>query len=71
MGGAMQGRTTLMISNRIGSLRNCDLIVVLEQGRLVQQGTHEALMQQEGPYRRLAELQMAANLDLLPRKEAV
>src|SRR5690606_13575345 len=59
MQGAMQGRTTLLASNRVSTLRHADQIIVLHKGRILQRGTHEELMQSPGLYRRLAELQFA------------
>lgn len=52
------GRTTLIVAHRLASLRRADRIVVLAAGRIVQQGTHADLMQQDGPYRDMARLQM-------------
>ena len=49
--------TTFIISHRITTLRESDHILVLENGRLVQQGTHEQLMAEDGMYRRIAEIQ--------------
>ncbi|WP_052487525.1 ABC transporter ATP-binding protein [Gordoniibacillus kamchatkensis] len=46
----MQGRTTFIIAHRISSLRHADEIIVLDNGRIVQRGTHEQLLQQPGPY---------------------
>lgn len=54
---ALQGRTTFIVGNRLSSVRRADKIIVLEDGRLVQSGTHEELLAVEGHYRRLARLQ--------------
>lgn len=54
---ARKGRTNLLISHRVNTLKNCDLIIVLDQGRIVQQGTHAQLMAQEGIYSEIALLQ--------------
>jgi ATP-binding cassette subfamily B protein len=56
---AMQGRTTLIVSNRISTLRSADHIIVLNEGQIVESGTHDELLTQGGIYRRLAELQCA------------
>jgi ATP-binding cassette subfamily B protein len=53
----MEGRTTFIIAHRIQSVMNADLILVLDQGRIVQRGTHETLIQQEGIYRRIHAMQ--------------
>lgn len=55
---AMIGRTTFVVSGRLSLLRRADVILVLEEGRLVQHGTHDALCHQPGPYREAALLQM-------------
>lgn len=49
----MEGRTTIVITHRLQSVREADLILVIDGGKLVQAGTHEALMASEGLYRRL------------------
>ena len=53
----MQHRTTLVIAHRLATVLTCDRILVMEQGRLVEEGTHESLVSQAGLYARLAKLQ--------------
>jgi ABC-type multidrug transport system fused ATPase/permease subunit len=55
---AMAGRTTFVVANRLSLLRRADVILVLEQGRLIQVGKHEDLVTQPGPYRETALLQL-------------
>ncbi len=55
---AMRGRTTLIIAHRLSTVQRADRIVVLEQGRIVEQGPPARLMQQGGLYARLASLQV-------------
>ncbi len=63
---ARQGRTTVVVANRISTLRHADQIIVLHHGRILQHGTHAELMRRDAPYRRLAELQFADQLEELP-----
>jgi ATP-binding cassette subfamily B protein len=55
---AMTGRTAFVVSSRLSLLRRADLILVLEDGRLTQSGTHAELVQQPGPYYETALLQI-------------
>ena len=51
------GRTSLTIAHRLSTVQRADQILVLDQGRLVEQGSHESLLAQNGLYARLAKLQ--------------
>ncbi len=52
-----QGRTNILISHRVNTLKHCSLIIVLDEGRIVQKGTHEQLMAEQGIYSETAVLQ--------------
>jgi ATP-binding cassette subfamily B protein len=56
----MQGRTTLVIAHRLATVLSCDRILVLDQGRIVEEGTHDSLAARGGLYARLAKLQFQA-----------
>lgn len=59
-----QGRTTFVIAHRIQTVMRADLILVLDQGRIVQRGHHHELMAQDGIYRRIYELQSSIEQEI-------
>ena len=53
----MQDRTTIVIAHRLATVRSADRIIVMDEGRIVEQGDHDSLIARNGLYARLAELQ--------------
>jgi ATP-binding cassette subfamily B protein len=60
----MHGRTSFIIAHRIQSVMNADLILVMDQGRIVQKGTHEGLLALDGIYRQIFEIQTRIEAEL-------
>jgi ATP-binding cassette, subfamily B, bacterial len=61
---AIAGRTTFIVAHRLSTLRRADLIIVLEDGRIVQRGTHRDLIRVPGPYLHVANLQLVDSREL-------
>ena len=53
----LKGRTSLVIAHRLSTIHNADRIIVIEKGRIAEQGTHQQLMERHGIYARLIEMQ--------------
>lgn len=53
-----EGRTMLMIAHRLSTVRNCDAIVVIDRGRIIEAGSHEDLMKRNGAYSKLYQAQL-------------
>lgn len=61
---AIEGRTTFIVAHRLSTLRRADFIIVMENGRITQRGTHEQLMRVPGPYLHVANLQLVDSTKL-------
>jgi ATP-binding cassette subfamily B protein len=65
----MRGRTTFVIAHRISTVKRADVVIVIERGRITQMGTHEQLMNEEGHYREIADVQLSGEADLRGPRE--
>ena len=55
----MEGRTTFIVAHRLSTIREADVILVMKDGKVIEQGNHESLLEQGGFYRHLYESQFA------------
>ena len=61
----MRGRTTFVIAHRLSTVHRADQILVLDGGRIVERGTHQELLELEGHYRQIYELQLRPQEDVM------
>ena len=67
---ALDGRTAMVIAHRLSTIRSADLILVVEDGTIVERGTHDELLAAEGRYEELHRTQFAVQEDLAPETGA-
>ncbi|MCD6456286.1 MAG: hypothetical protein J7K81_05815, partial [Methanophagales archaeon] len=53
----MKDRTTFIIAHRLSTIRNCKRIMVIDKGKIIEQGTHEKLLARDGLYKKLYNMQ--------------
>ncbi|HVU66220.1 MAG TPA: ABC transporter ATP-binding protein [Ktedonobacteraceae bacterium] len=66
----MRGRTTFVVASRLRTIKNADQILVLDEGQIVERGTHDELLRHNGPYRKLYDLQLREQEDFEVRQFA-
>ena len=68
--GVLKGRTSIVIAHRLSTVRNADKIVMLDQGRVVDMGTHQELLERNGPYARLYAINYGLEPTVAPEANA-
>ena len=63
MAALLAGRTTFVIAHRLSTIRRADLILLMEDGRIIERGTHEELMAARGTYFKMVRRQMEAAVE--------
>jgi ABC-type multidrug transport system fused ATPase/permease subunit len=53
----MVGRTSIVVAHRLSTIKDADMVLVIQEGKIVEQGTHDKLLKNNGVYRKLYELQ--------------
>jgi ATP-binding cassette subfamily B protein len=61
----MTGRTAVLISHRVTAIRDADQILVLDQGKIVEQGSHDELIEKDGLYSELYRTQLDTEMDIV------
>jgi ATP-binding cassette subfamily B multidrug efflux pump len=59
LGKVMENKTTFIVSHRVSAARNADKIIVLDEGKIIEQGSHNELISQNGYYKELYEMQLS------------
>jgi ATP-binding cassette subfamily B protein len=67
----IQSKTVIIIAHRLSTILNCDKIIFMEQGEIVEQGTHEQLMQQNGRYAKMVALQSVKSIDVMQHDKSI
>ena len=70
MDALMKGRTVFVIAHRLSTVKNSDVIMVLEHGRIIERGTHEKLLEEKGKYYQLYTGSLRIRVSLLNRRHA-